>query len=799
MKPSTQRNPNLELRSPELAPPGSLPPPDDALTGPRPGWWWTGREPRPLACPGVRADGVLTSLPPPDLSRCTRQEALDYFENTWALTEVLFAALQGEGAFYGPPYHQLRHPLVFYYAHPATFYVNKLRLAGLLAPMHEYYEMLFQTGVDEMSWDDLARAESSWPSIRALAEYRRAAFRAVRRVIETHPGLEYSHPPIGPDSPLWALFMSVEHERIHLELSSVLIRELPVEWVRPPAAWPPDHPSAAAGPSALLPQAGTDYPDNPLEPVRGGPVVFGKPHDSPSYGWDNEYGERHARVRPFRATKFLVTNGEFFEFVRAGSYRERGYWSDEGWKWRTFRNAKWPTFWVAAGPAGLDQYMLRTLFEVVEMPWRWPAEVNFHEAQAYCAWRRARDGSALPYRVLTEAEHHRLRGGPSPTPSGHPPTRAMNANLAFGSPSPVDAHPPEPSGFHDVFGNVWEWCEDHLYPLPGFRVHPYYDDFSTPCFDGKHQMILGGSFVSTGAEASAWARFHFRPHFFQHCGFRVGCADDGDPTCDAVSLAGATSAQNVYETRKLLDEYLMLHYGRPEDALPFPFGPADALGFPQRCARLVADAAARLGVGVDRALDVGCAVGGASFALARTFDAVLGLDLSAAFIGAADELKRAGRLAFTRRDEGELGEELVAAIDPDIDRGRVAFRQADACSLPAELVGFDAVLLANLLCRLPSPRACLERMGGPRGIVRPGGLLVVTSPYTWLEQFTPKEVWLGGIVRDGRAVRGLDGLRALLAGEFDLVEQHDLPLLIREHARKYQYIVAHATLWRRRP
>lgn len=48
-----------------------------------------------------------------------------------------------------------------------------------------------------------------------------------------------------------------------------------------------------------------------------------------------------------------------------------------------------------------------------------------------------------------------------------------------------------------------------------------YDDFSTPCYDGQHNIIKGGSFISTGDEASVFARFHFRPHFFQHAGFRV--------------------------------------------------------------------------------------------------------------------------------------------------------------------------------------------------------------------------------------------------------------------------------------
>ena len=38
----------------------------------------------------------------------------------------------------------------------------------------------------------------------------------------------------------------------------------------------------------------------------------------------------------------------------------------------------------------------------------------------------------------------------------------------------------------------------------------------------------------------------------------------------------------------------------------------------------------------------------------------------------------------------------------------------------------------------------LGRLGGPRGLVRVGGLVALFSPYSWLEQFTPREAWLGG-------------------------------------------------------
>lgn len=55
-----------------------------------------------------------------------------YFDNAWMLTESLFAGLQGEEAFLRMPAHGLRHPLMFYYGHPAALYVNKLRAAGIL-------------------------------------------------------------------------------------------------------------------------------------------------------------------------------------------------------------------------------------------------------------------------------------------------------------------------------------------------------------------------------------------------------------------------------------------------------------------------------------------------------------------------------------------------------------------------------------------------------------------------------------------------------------------------------------------
>lgn len=67
--------------------------------------------------------------------------------------------------------------------------------------------------------------------------------------------------------------------------------------------------------------------------------------------------------------------------------------------------------------------------------------------------------------------------------------------------------------------------------------------------------------------------------------------------------------------------------------------------------------------------------------------------------------------------------------------------QGDACALPGDLPAFDAVLAANLLCRLPDPSRFLARAPS---LVKQGGVLVLVSPYSWLQAWTPQQSWLGG-------------------------------------------------------
>ncbi len=245
-------------------------------------------------------------------------------------------------------------------------------------------------------------------------------------------------------------------------------------------------------------------------------------------------------------------------------------------------------------------------------------------------------------------------------------------------------------------------------------------------------------------------------------------------------------AENLYESAKLLSEYLLLHFGGEEEVLDGKPGPREALDFPGRCVRDLLDSVAQDA----RALDIGCAVGRSSFELAKHCEEVVGIDFSANFIRAAQHLSEHGSMDYERPIEGDLTDRKTAVV---AKHKNVSFEVGDAMNLRPEFADFDIVLAANLICRLPEPMKFFDRVPS---LVKPGGQLLLTTPFTWLEDFTPREHWLGG--RQGEGVRSLDRLKEILAPHFALELEKDLPFLIREHARKFQYGVALGTRWRRR-
>jgi putative 4-mercaptohistidine N1-methyltranferase len=228
---------------------------------------------------------------------------------------------------------------------------------------------------------------------------------------------------------------------------------------------------------------------------------------------------------------------------------------------------------------------------------------------------------------------------------------------------------------------------------------------------------------------------------------------------------------------------LLFHYGKNEEVLPWSNGPVEALNFTKRTVDSLID---EKSFNADsRALDVGCAVGASSFVLGKYFGDVLGVDFSQNFIDAANTLKEKNSLSYTYLVEGDSFKKAEAV--PESTTGNISFAAGDVMNLDSSLANYDLVHAANLICRLSSPQKFFDRIPY---LVKQGGQLLLATPFTWLEEYTPRNNWVGS--GDSK-----EKLVEKLSPWFQLEYEEDLPFLIREHRRKYQYSISWGTRWRR--
>lgn len=389
-----------------------------------------------------------------------RQEIKDYFNNSFDLFEKLFAILKNDEVFYKQS-EPTRQPMIFYYGHTATFFINKLVLMQIITErINPEFEALFAVGVDEMHWDDMDGANYQWPKVDEVREYRDKVRSLVNSLIDT---LEFAL-PIRDDSPMWIILMGIEHERIHIETSSVLHRQMPIEFIQ-------EHQDF------VLCRYSGETIKNEMIHIPKSSVKLGKPKEHHLYGWDNEYGHYEEDINDFEVSKYLVSNGEFLEFVENGGYEKEEFWSEEGRGFLKRSDLKHPHFWIKTQ----EGYKYRALTKIIPLPLNWPVDVNALEAEAFCNYKSKKEGKS--YTLPSEAEYMAIYelSNLQDIPNLH----ESSANIDFyhyASSCPVDQFSfalKNGSVIYDLIGNVWQWSRTPIRGFEGFAPHLAYDDFST--------------------------------------------------------------------------------------------------------------------------------------------------------------------------------------------------------------------------------------------------------------------------------------------------------------------------------
>lgn len=232
-----------------------------------------------------------------------------------------------------------------------------------------------------------------------------------------------------------------------------------------------------------------DFDSEAMVPVPAGPVSVGA---GGPWALDNERPRHVIEIGDFRIGRYPVTQAQFRRFIDAGGYRERRWWSAEGWAWRKAERVEAPLYWR---PGAEDHPV---------------CGVSWYEAEAYCRYAGARQP--------TEFEWEKAAAGAG---------LDCNHDQTSGGTTPVWAHPAGESmvGARDMLGNVWEWTGSAFTGYPGFAWFPY-EGYSRAWFDGRHRVLRGASWASRPWVVRATMRNWYTPDTRQIlAGFRI--ARDG--------------------------------------------------------------------------------------------------------------------------------------------------------------------------------------------------------------------------------------------------------------------------------
>ncbi|MCA9241025.1 MAG: SUMF1/EgtB/PvdO family nonheme iron enzyme [Planctomycetales bacterium] len=417
---------------------------------------------------------TLRNPSPPSLNAPSVEDVHRYFQDSWSRYEWLFSGLvDGDGVLETQP-HPFRNTLGFYYGHTAAFYVQKLLLAGLISePVDPEMDRALERGVSPNRANEIEKGQD-WPQAMELRTYRR---RVRDTVLATFDRADFGRVVTEAD-PLWALFMGIEHERIHFQTTIPLIRRIPVQSVHRPDGW-------NYGP-ATADKLSTDWVH-----FAGGLSRFGvDSSDNAHFAWDNEYGSVVQLLEPFSMRNYPVTNREMLDFVEDGGYSEQRLWLTTGARdWFDELHPTHPAAWVCEDGG----YQYRATFDEMEMPWDWPVLVNRHEAAAFARWAGFRLPTEPEFRFVLE--QGRVGEIEALNPDDH------NVAMRWGSPVPVGLlrSALTPSGV-ELLGNVAFWAADNFGALSqdGFNPHPLYGEFSEPWFRADHGILLGAGFAATG-------------------------------------------------------------------------------------------------------------------------------------------------------------------------------------------------------------------------------------------------------------------------------------------------------------
>ena len=253
----------------------------------------------------------------------------------------------------------------------------------------------------------------------------------------------------------------------------------------------------------------------------------------------------------------------------------------------------------------------------------------------------------------------------------------------------------------------------------------------------------------------------------------------------AVLLPEVSSSELVstsgYNSKGMLSAYLWSHFG---DILQDP-GATDAY---RKWASLI-----RPSEGL--ALDIGCSVGRLSFEMSSFHEQVVGVDTSFSFIEGARKLLLEKQVSFDMVIEGMITERKKCGLNGDWRYDRVEFIVADAMALPFPGSNFSTVCSVNILEKVPNPVEHLMEVN--RVLVDKAGRFIFSDPFSWDENVSHPDLWIGGSPDGANPGRGAAAMHRLMTSKeslfsppLEIVEEGSVSWRIRKTENLWEHITS---------
>ncbi|CAI7647897.1 unnamed protein product [Penicillium glandicola] len=443
--------------------------------------------------------------------------SIDNFQSLWTAWDLATKTMVPHEELLSKPI-KLRNALIFYFGHIPTFFDIHLTRALQEDPTEpSHYKLIFERGIDPDVEDPQqchthSEIPDEWPPLDEILDYQDRVRNRARSILQE--GYASQDRALGE-----ALWIGYEHEAMHLE--TFLYMLLQSDKTLPP--------TGVARPDfeQISRQAKRDRKPNKWFSIPQQTIKIGLDDSNEevmpnnSFGWDNEKPQRKITVHAFEAQARPITNGEYAKYLQAKGIQT------------------YPASWVfnpgqdnpvskgigssgaqsgsSSSSAGfsLENFAVRTIFGPVALKFAqdWPLIASYDEVAMYANCMKCRiptfEETRSIYHYSDQLKSSRVTNGYRNGINGFAKVSKPNSadqtvfrdltgcNVGFNNWHPV---PVTPNGDHlagqGEMGGVWEWTSTPLMPHDGFKAMDIYPGYTSDFFDGKHNVVLGGSWAT---------------------------------------------------------------------------------------------------------------------------------------------------------------------------------------------------------------------------------------------------------------------------------------------------------------